>query len=44
MKYVPLVDYSNSRGAFDMGLLPDAGGLDLDGILAEATLDVLWVG
>jgi NADH-quinone oxidoreductase subunit G len=43
VKYVPLVDYSNSRGAFDMGLLPDAGGLDLDGILAEATLDVLWV-
>jgi NADH-quinone oxidoreductase subunit G len=23
VKYVPLVDYSNSRGASDMGLLPD---------------------
>ena len=49
VQYVPLVDYSNSRGAFDMGLLPDPGpglaqpGLALDQILAEPTLDVLWV-
>jgi NADH-quinone oxidoreductase subunit G len=39
--YVPLVDYSNSRGAYDMGLVPD--GLALDQILADPTLDVLWV-
>ena len=25
MKYVCLVDYSNSRGAIDMGLLPELG-------------------
>jgi NADH-quinone oxidoreductase subunit G len=44
VKYVPLVDYSNSRGAFDMGLLPDPGaGLALDQILADAALDALWV-
>jgi NADH-quinone oxidoreductase subunit G len=52
VKYVPLVDYSNSRGASDMGLLPDLGagysavaqpGLALDQILAESSLDVLWV-
>jgi NADH-quinone oxidoreductase subunit G len=52
VKYVPLVDYSNSRGASDMGLLPDLGpgysavvqpGLALDQILAESALDVLWV-
>jgi NADH-quinone oxidoreductase subunit G len=52
VKYVPLVDYSNSRGASDMGLLPDLGpgysavaqpGLALDQILAESALEVLWV-
>ena len=44
VKYVALVDYSNSRGAFDMGLLPDPGaGLALDQMLADAALDVLWV-
>jgi NADH-quinone oxidoreductase subunit G len=52
VRYVPLVDYSNSRGASDMGLLPDLGpgyspvaqpGLALDQILAESALDVLWV-
>ncbi|MGA2184535.1 MAG: NADH-quinone oxidoreductase subunit NuoG [Bryobacteraceae bacterium] len=43
VKYVPLVDSSNSRGAFDMGLLPDPDGLALDQILAETALDVLWV-
>jgi NADH-quinone oxidoreductase subunit G len=42
--YVCLVDYSNSRGAVDMGLLPDAaGGLALPEILAAQDLDVLWV-
>ncbi len=52
VKYVCLVDYSNSRGAFDMGLLPDLGpgcqpvespGLAYDEILAAPDLDVLWV-
>ena len=52
VKYVCLVDYSNSRGASDMGLSPDSGpgyqpvdtpGLAYDEILAAANLDVLWV-
>jgi len=52
VKYVCLVDYSNSRGAADMGLLPDLEpgyhpaahpGLALDQMLATADLDVLWV-
>src|SRR6185312_12471158 len=52
VKYVPLVDYSNSRGASDMGLLPDllpgyraadAAGLAYDEILNSTDLDVLWV-
>ncbi len=44
VKYVCLVDYSNSRGAVDMGLLPDAGsGLALPEMLAANDLDVLWV-
>ena len=52
VKYVCLVDYSNSRGASDMGLLPDLEpgyhaaahkGLALDQMLAAADLDVLWV-
>jgi len=52
VKYVCLVDYSNSRGAADMGLSPRVGpgyapvsaaGLDADEILAAADLDVLWV-
>jgi NADH-quinone oxidoreductase subunit G len=44
VQYVCLVDYSNSRGAVDMGLLPDAaGGLALPEILAAGDLDVLWV-
>ena len=52
VKYVCLVDYSNSRGAADMGLLPDLGpgyqamaapGLAYDQILSAADLDVLWV-
>ncbi len=52
VKYVPLVDYSNSRGAADMGLLPDLlpgyqnapePGLAYDQILSAPDLDVLWV-
>jgi NADH-quinone oxidoreductase subunit G len=52
VKYVGLVDYSNSRGASDMGLSPDFGpgyrpvsgrGLAYDEILAATDLDVLWV-
>ena len=52
VKYVCLVDYSNSRGASDMGLLPDLGpgyhasdavGLGYDQILSAADLDALWV-
>src|SRR5262249_3458517 len=42
VKYVCLVDYSNSRGAFDMGLVPQDGGLSLDHMLA-AQLDTLWI-
>src|SRR4029077_7526926 len=43
VKYVCLVDYSNSRGAFDMGLLPRDGGLSREQMLAATDLDVLWV-
>ena len=52
VKYICLVDYSNSRGASDMGLSPRLGpgyrpvneqGLAYDEILAAADLDVLWV-
>ena len=52
VKYVCLLDYSNSRGASDMGLSPDFGpgyrpasgaGLAYDEILAATDLDVLWV-
>src|SRR5579863_105213 len=52
VKYVCLVDYSNSRGASDMGLNPDLGpgyspvnasGLAYDEILAATNLDVVWV-
>lgn len=53
VKYVCLVDYSNSRGALDMGLLPDLGpgyqpvegapGMTLPEMLADPDLDVLWV-
>ncbi len=42
VKYVCLVDYSNSRGAFDMGLVPRDGGMSLDQMLA-AELDTLWI-
>lgn len=52
VKYIPLLDYVNSRGAIDMGLLPDLGpgyqvvpnpGMDLAQMLSCADLDVLWV-
>ena len=52
VKYVCLVDYSNSRGASDMGLDPSLGpgyqpvevpGLAYDEILAATNLDVVWV-
>jgi NADH-quinone oxidoreductase subunit G len=43
VKYVCLVDYSNSRGAFDMGVIPRDGGMSRQQMLAAADLDVLWV-
>ena len=43
VKYVCLVDYSNSRGAFDMGVMPRDGGMSRDQMLAATDLDVLWV-
>ena len=43
VKYVCLVDYSNSRGAFDMGVIPSDGGMSREEMLAAPDLDVLWV-
>ncbi|MBI5281316.1 MAG: NADH-quinone oxidoreductase subunit NuoG, partial [Candidatus Solibacter usitatus] len=52
VKYLCLVDYSNSRGAMDMGLLPDLApgyqsvaqpGASIDEMLASPGLDALWV-
>jgi len=43
VKYVCLVDYSNSRGAFDMGVVPRDGGMSVDQMLAAPDLDALWV-
>jgi NADH-quinone oxidoreductase subunit G len=43
VKYICSVGYSNSRGAFDMGLIPRDGGMSLDQMLASPDLDVLWV-
>jgi NADH-quinone oxidoreductase subunit G len=43
VKYACLVDYSNSRGAFDMGLVPRDGGMSREQMLAANDLDVLWV-
>ena len=52
VKYVCLLDYSNSRGAADMGLLPGIGpgyqptrgkGLTAAGMLAANDLDAIWV-
>jgi NADH-quinone oxidoreductase subunit G len=43
VRYLCLVDDSNSRGAVDMGLLPDPGGLALPDMLAAEDLELLWV-
>ncbi|HYP15401.1 MAG TPA: NADH-quinone oxidoreductase subunit NuoG [Bryobacteraceae bacterium] len=52
VKYVCLVDFSNSRGASDLGLLPDLGagyhasgkrGMTMADMCAATDLDVLWV-
>ncbi|MBI4877824.1 MAG: NADH-quinone oxidoreductase subunit NuoG [Acidobacteria bacterium] len=44
VKYVCLVDYSNSRGAVEAGLVPGPGpGLTLAEMLAAGDLDALWV-
>jgi NADH-quinone oxidoreductase subunit G len=43
VKYVCLVDYSNSRGTFDMSVLPRDGGLSCEQMLAATDLDVVWV-
>jgi NADH-quinone oxidoreductase subunit G len=52
VQYVCLVDYSNSRGAMDMGLLPDLlpgyqpaeeRGMTIGEMLAAPDLDALWV-
>jgi NADH-quinone oxidoreductase subunit G len=51
VKYIPLVDYSNSRGAIDMGLAPELlpgykpsgqPGMHVDEMI-KADLNVLWV-
>ncbi len=51
VKYIALVDYSNSRGAIDMGLTPELlpgykpsgqAGMHIDEML-DADLSVLWV-
>ena len=42
VKYVCLVDYSNSRGAYDIGALAESG-LSYDEILAAPDLDAFWV-
>ena len=52
VKYLCLQDYSNSRGAMDMGLVPELGpgyqptnqpGLTTADIIDDPFLDVLWV-
>ena len=52
VKYIPLVDYSNSRGAIDMGLVPEllpgyqasgAAGLTVREMMAAEDLDAVWV-
>ena len=52
VKYICLMDASNSRGAMDMGVTPDLApgykpvdtpGKTMKQMLADATLDVLWV-
>ena len=52
VEYVPLVDYSNSRGAVDMGLMPELlpgyqpsgqPGMTIAEMLAAENLDALWI-
>jgi NADH-quinone oxidoreductase subunit G len=52
VKYVPLVDYCNSRGAVDMGLVPEllpgyrpsgAPGLALPEMISDPGMDALWI-
>ena len=52
VSYCPLVDYSNSRGAIDMGLVPELlpgyhasgkPGMNVPEMLAAADLDAFWV-
>lgn len=43
VKFVCLMDYSNSRGAVDMGLVPNTSGLSLPEMLSAGQLDLLWV-
>ena len=52
VEYVPLLDYSNSRGAADMGLMPELlpgyqpsgrAGMTLAEMLSSENLDVLWI-
>ena len=52
VKYVALVDYANSRGAIDMGLVPELlpgfvpshqPGLTMPEMIEDPGLDVLWV-
>ncbi len=43
VKYICLLDNSNSRGAWEAGLVPDEGGLAIPEMLAAPDLDVLWV-
>ncbi len=52
VKYLPLVDYSNSRGAIDMGLTPEllpgyhasgAAGLTVQEMREGTDLDAVWV-
>ena len=52
VRYCPLVDYSNSRGAIDMGLVPEllpgyeasnAAGMTVAEMLAAEHIDGLWV-
>jgi NADH-quinone oxidoreductase subunit G len=52
VKYCPLLDYSNSRGAIDMGLLPEllpgyqasqTPGLTVREMVAANDLDAVWV-
>ncbi len=52
VKYIPLVDYSNSRGAIDMGLVPEllpgyqasgTAGLTVREMMAAEDLDAVWV-